>query len=452
MVTKTHRNRSRTPLSAIAALSVAGIASMSSGCGGGGGDAAAPAAQLAFTVNWERSPGAASVSEPAPGGAAAFPAPIPNSVNAIRFIFSPDAGESCCVAVLRGSQAFEERRIQLASVPEGPATLIVDGFPTDFAPAPAFTDGNTCATREPGGSPCTGDDTQLPSWRSDDIDLDVVPGVNVVDVDVHSVPFLLDLDPADGATVNESRPTISFTAVDANFDVDVENVRLQQDDLPAFAEILETDPCRDDDSELPDCSEGGALDVQGYFVTARPIEPLDDGATDLRIRLENTAATPRSAQSDTTFNVEIDVTTTTSSTSTTIETTTTTTLDEPATFCVRFRITNEVDLVGLSFTVGYDGEGEFTGAGEDVNCFTTLETNPNSTQAIFNDDEDASALSAAIISAETFSGPIAVAQCEFRQVPPLDLSGLSIQVTEATSPDLNSTNATVVVEETQCPL
>lgn len=452
MVTKTQRNRSRTSLSAVAAFSMAGLASFA-GCGGGGSDSAAPGAQLAFTVQWEKAPGAASVSAPAPNGAAAFPEAIPNSVNAIRFIFDPAQGSACCVAVERGSQAFEERRIQLANVQPGPAELQVDGFATDYAPS---TITQICATREPGGQPCVPDDRTLPSWTSGDIELDLEPGINVVDVDVHSVPFVIDLDPAHEATVNEALPTISFAAVDANFDIDAEELKIviSQSGLTA-AQILDVEQCRDDDSELPDCSEGGALDVRGVLVTAEPGEPLESGSGELRITLENTAPTPRSQTSVTEFDVDVDVTTTTQSTTTTFDTTTSTTLSEAATFCVRFSVSNDVDLVGLSYTVDYSdagGLGEFTGSGENVNCFTLLDTNPNSTQAIFNDDEEGETLSSAIISAEPFSGPVAIAQCEFRQVPPLDLTGLVLQVTEATSPDLNSTNATIVVEETQCPL
>ena len=47
--------------------------------------------------------------------------------------------------------------------------------------------------------------------------------------------------------------------------------------------------------------------------------------------------------------------------------------------------------------------------------------------------------------------PQGIAQCDFLQVPPLDLSGITIQVTEATAGDLSPASATVTISETTCP-
>ncbi len=455
MAKTTSRSRTRTfPLVALAA------ALAMTGCGGGGDSGAgATGASLAFTVNWEQRAASAGLGEVAPASAAqplAFDTPIPNSVNAIRFIMQPGSGPACCVAVLRGSEAFEERRIVLANVTPGLGSLEVNGYPTDFAPNGGVT--ATCPTRENAGTPCSGR-TTLPSFGSDEIPVDVIPGeTTVVDVDVHSLPFLLNLDPDDGETADENPPEIRFSVVDANHGIDPESldVHLQRLATSVDAEIVDLEDCRDDDAELPDCSDGGALDVGGLNVTAVSPQALPAGLADLTILASNDAPTPRTMESETTFVILADTTTTTtletSTTTSTIESTTTT-LGFPVDFCVRFVVSSAVDLVGLSYNASYGAtDGEFVGTSDDVECFLLLDTNPNSTLATFNDNEGTSVLSTAIASAETFSGPIPVAQCIFRQVPPLDLDGISIQVTEATAPDLSPASATVLIEETPCPL
>ncbi|MFN2375237.1 MAG: hypothetical protein ABR538_01785 [Candidatus Binatia bacterium] len=417
---------------------------------------------VAFRVAWEQQAGAAASTAGDGLPAAAFDTPIPPSVSAIRFILRPEAAPPCCLVVKRGSQPFEDRRILLANVSPGLGSLEVHGFPTQFAPSAGVS--ATCATRPPGeGSPCSGAQNTLPSFGSEEIPVDVVPGFqNIVNVDVHSLPFLLDLDPEDGGAADSATPTVSFAVVDANHPVDADlGIRIRNEPVTVQADILTSEECRDGDAELPDCSEDGELEVQGLLVTSVSPQVIPEGLAQLRIRASNLASTPRDMESNTTFNVPPGATTTTttntidtttsSSTTTTIDTTTTT-LGFPASFCVKFSVTNAVDLVGISYDVGYgNSDGEFPGSGEDVSCFNLLETNPNSTLASFNDD-DQGTLTTAIVSAETFSGPTGLAQCEFRQVAPLDLTNVVIQVTEATAPDLSPANATVVVEETPCPL
>jgi hypothetical protein len=439
-------------------LGSAALAAGIGGCGGGGSSGATPGASLAFAVKWQQKPAAApSAAE----STQEFPAPIPAAVNAIRFTYS-SGGNTCCVAVLRGSQAFEERHLQLADVPEGPGILTVNGYPTDFAPSDGIDD--TCPTRTGDGTACVDKDAG-PSFASGDVEVDVQPAtVNQVDVDVHSVPFFLNVRPADGETVTDARPTIRFTVVDAVFGINADTpaiITLEQGDTSLEAKILEAQPCRDNDAELPDCSEGGALDVSGFIIRARPTSDLQDGAVELQISSDNTAPEPIIGSFDSTFTVNSGITTTTVTTTTvtttsitvtTSNTITTTTLTGVETFCLRFSVTNQVDLVGISYNVGYGATGgSFEGSGENVECQSVLDTNPESTLSTFNDDDGAETLSSAIISAETFSGPTPLAECRFQQVPPLDTGDFSIQVTEATGPDLNSVNATVGVEEIPCP-
>jgi len=449
--------RSRSSILLPAALAATTLVSGIAGCGGGGGgDSGGVGASLAFTVAWEQpqpAPGsAASVAALGPDGAAAsFDTPIPASVSAIRFILRPDSGPACCIAVLRGSDAFEERRIQLADVVPGTGSLEVHGYPANFAPNDGVT--TTCATRDLPGSACSASQDTLPSFGSDEIGLDLAAGItNVVDVDVHSLPFLLDLDPADGATADDIRPRVNFAVVDAANDIDPDiNIRIQRPPSTVQADILTSEECRDDDAELPDCSEGGALDVRGLIITSRSPENLSPGLADLRIRASNEAAIPRDMESNTTFFVPGDVTTTSSTldTTTTTDTSTTTTLP-PVTFCLEFAVAAQEDLVGVSYSVLYGSTGgEFEGSGEDVSCFSLLET--DNTFTTFNDDEGSSTLLSAVISAEPFSVPIALAECRFLQSPPLDLENMVIQVTEATGSELNSVSATVSVTETTCP-
>jgi hypothetical protein len=366
-------------------------------------------------------------------------------------VFRPAAPAApCCIVVQRGSQAFEERHIQLANIADGLGSLEVTGYPDQNAPGASGVSA-TCPTRTPlQGIACGGADSNLlPSFGSDEIPVDVLPAqVNVVNVDVHSLPFLLDLDPGDGETAEDLRPHVNFTVVDAAHAIHPDvNIRIKDLAVTDHPEILTALECQDGDSELPDCSSGGALEVRGLRITSEATQNLPQGTAELRIQASNTASTPQSMESNTTFVVQGSPPTTT--TSTTIETTTTTL--EPVTYCLKFSVSNAVDLVGISYSVDYAASGgDFTGSGENVSCFSLLD-DPDSLTS-FNDDDGANTLSTAIISANTFSGPIALAQCEFRQVPPFVPGNLPIQVTEATDPDLAPASATVIVEETQCPL
>jgi len=433
--------RSRTRTSLVGRLSVFPLLALSAiplltSCGGGDDSSSPEATELSFRVAWEQPRSRAT----GPDGRA-FDTPIPPSVSAIRFVFRPAApADPCCIAVVRGSQAFIDRRILLADTPTGLGSLEVRGFPTNFAPAASgVTD--VCPTRPAGqGVPCAGNPNTLASFASDETPVDVLPNTrNVVDIDVHSLPFLIDLDPEDGETVDSARPHINFTVVDAVNDIDPDvNVRLRNPPVTTEADILTSEECLDGSSELPDCSEDGELEVRGLRITSRSTDPLPPGEAELRIRASNEAEDPQDMESNTTFLVP--------------DETTTTTLPEPETFCLKFSVSSEVDLVGISYDVGYPSGSDFAGSGENVSCFSLLETNPDNTLTTFNDDEDSGTLSSAIISTETFSGPVALAQCEYSTPPPLDLAELQIQVTEATAPDLSSTNATVVVEETPCSL
>lgn len=444
MGNKTPRSQSRS----LSAVAFGAMALAAAGCGGGGSSGGGAPTGLAFRVAWEQraNPGGtdgASLSS-ANGAELGFEDEIPPSVNAIRFVLTPPSGDSCCVAVLRGSPAFEERRIVLSNVEPGDGSLEVNGYPTNFAPADGIDE--ECDTNGAGSS-CSSQET-LPSFGSGEIEIDVVANTtNIVNVSVHSLPFLLDLDPDDGETADEEQPHISFTVVDANHDVNEDiGVLITQGSLETGVEFDSIEDCADGDIELPDCSEGGELEVRGVIVETQSQVPLDPGVASLHIEASNTAPIPRSMESDTTFIVPEVTTTTTSSSTTTTEP------EPPATFCLEFSVSAPVALLGVSYEVSYGATGgDFTGTGEEVSCFSLLNPNDENTLTSFNDDDGSSTLLSAVISPEPFNVPVALAQCEFLQVPPLDTQAFSVLVTEATTADLTSTTATVSVTETTCP-
>jgi len=433
MGTTTPRSRKR-----ILQLPAIALAVSLAGCGGGGDSGGVGVGgELAFAVKWQR-----------PGGAAAgFEDPIPPSVDAIRIIIDPESAAACCIAVLRGSQAFEERHLAITSIPAGDATVEVFGFPANFAPNDGVT--ATCSTRTGDGTACSNNDT-LASFGSDETPVEVMAGQsNRVDIDVYSLPFLIEFNIEPGEDVTDQ--PIRFTVVDANFPInpDVE-VTIDGDDLA----IHSSEPCADGGGPvLPDCSDGGELEVQGLEIVAR-LDTFDlSGAAELRIVARNTGVPPRQMVSSTPVVLSGGTTTTSTTSSTTTSTTetTTTTLGGDETFCLDFSVSNEVDLIGISFTATYSSTGgDFFGSHEDVECVSLLTTDTETTLASFNDNDQVS-LAAALISAETFSAPTALARCVFHQMPPLNLAGFSIQVTEATAPDLTSASATVIVEESTCP-
>jgi hypothetical protein len=450
MGNKTPRSHSRSlPARAPLAFAASALVLAAAGCGGGGSSSGTPTG-LAFRVAWEQRatpggvPGVASLTG-ANGAELGFEEEIPPSVNAIRFVLTPPTGEACCVAVLRGSPAFEERRIVLGNVVPGESTLEVNGYPTGFAPADGIDE--TCDTGGT-GSACSSEDT-LPSFGSGDIEVDVIANTtNIVEVSVHSLPFLLDLNPDEGDTADGNPPPISFAVVDANHDIaSGVDILVTQGENSSAVEIIDEQDCADGDAELPDCSEGGELEVRGRLIEAIGLETLEPGTANLHIEATNTAPVPRGMESDTTFIVPETVETTTTVPS---STTSTTEEEPPATFCVAFTVDSNVDLLGVSYIASYAAsDGEFDGTGEDVECFSLIDG--GNTLTSFNDDEGTSTLNSAVISAETFSVPQAIAQCFFLQVPPLDLGGISIQVTEATAGDLSPASATVTIAETTCP-
>jgi hypothetical protein len=462
------------------------LAGSSAGCGGsGGGSGPSAATELSFGVTWEQpAPSAVRRALKALRSASAgFDTPIPPAVGTIRFTFRPPSpGQACCIAVTRGSAPFIERSLLLADVAPGVGSLEVTAFPGDFAPADGVT--ALCATRPAGqGEPCDGEREALPSYGSDEVPVNILPSQrNRVDIEVHSLPFLLDLDPDDGETADEARPDVFFTVVDAAHGIDPDvGVRMTRNNVPREADIVSSTECSDFAGDgLPACSQGGALQVRGLEIHARSPEVLPQGQAALRIQANNDASPARSVVSNTVFTVPaVQVTTTTSTTVTTLDTTTTTstttTTLEPTTtttttsttstttttntttttmeplveFCVNFTIPQTLDLLGVSFDVSYaNAAGGFVGAGSAVECFSPIFGAIES----YNDDEASRTLSGAVATAEPFTAPLTVATCFFAATSEPDVATFSATVTEATAPDFTPANVTIVVENTACPL
>lgn len=487
---------------------------------GGGGDTGGQAGQLAFRVRWEQPSLLAGLL--AGQGAAVdstanvFATPIPPAVNAIRFTYAPENDDdypACCIAIVRGSDAFENRRLSLADVPEGPGTLGVTGFATDFAPADGPT--RLCPTRPAGqGVACDATRRATASYRSDALLLDVAAGeVNEADVEVYSVPFLVSADPAEGETASDDHTPVEVVVGDAANSVDP-NVRidLSRGALDFDVDIVAAEPC-DDGSAVPGdrCSVGGVLAVTGVVVSARSATPITEGPVDVRVRADNDATPPRSldfeygilapfseptttlgstttttvtttSTTDTTVTSEFPTTSTTivpdtsttttttlppttttsttstttttstTSTTTTSTTSTTTTTEEPLVpFCVNFGVVETIDLLGVAFRVDYSTASlQLMANDTPLECFSTLGGVVEAYQA----DDAIGLLEAAVAVSEPFSAPAEVVTCiggALASNLPMP-QDFAIEVTEAVAADLEPADVTVAVVDFMCPI
>lgn len=465
------------------------------GCGGGSStDGGSGSASLGFRILWER---------PEAGGVAATPFDddIPEAVGAIRFTFaSQEDGSSCCIAVLRGSTEFEERRIQLADVPAGAATLGVRAFLDASAPADGV--GTRCETRPAGqGAACLGSQDARVVFDAEPLALNLLAGfTNQAVAEVFSVPFLLSADPDAGELASNALPTLSFVVADAANPVDEDmNVRIAGSERTLTAAILQSDLCDDNSGGEPSCSEATNLGVQGRRVVAEPAQTVGPGEAEVRVRAANTATEvqeldtrytifvpeaettttlPPSSTSTTSTTLEPpttttmgptttttmgSTTTTTSSTTTTTLAVTTTTLapttttssstttttmpNTPVQSCVTVGVVDNTELTSVLLAVNYAGvEGDFVGEGAAVECLGEV---PGSVAA-FRDNESARILRLSVAAPSPFAGPVELATCRFLGPETLDPSLVDIDVEEATDGDLNPAEPTVEITTVSC--
>jgi len=436
---------------------------------GGGGSSGQESGQLAFRLVWQQrdeSSAAASrasaretvTASSTEGSAAGFAGSIPPSVSAIRFIITPsDApGDACCVAVLRGSNAFEQRSIVIDGLLAGDITLDVSGYPEKRAPDDGIA--RTCSTTpsDPGIVGCSGAGDLWPSYGSDPVGLSVLPGQvsDAGNISLYSLPFLIDLEPPPGGNTESTTPLLRLSVVDAAASVDPGlEVSIDQDSGKIAVNADQMTPCNDRVAEQ-ECSPGGALDVTGFAFAGHPVSALDAGAATVRVLASNQAEPPRSL--DATYDISVGSgTTTTSSTSSTIGTTSTTlgttsTTIAGQTCAVRFALlTQEVAVTGLLFNVDYaNAAGSFSGSGSEVACRSLV--TQDTALAAFNDEDAQQTLSVAMVVAPASFVAGDLVECDFvaSQIP--EPADFAVTVVEAVGPDNQPLDVSVGASTIQC--
>lgn len=271
------------------------------GCGGGssGGSGQPGGSGLGFRALWQQP--SAAVSPLSAGSSRAqteggFGTELPASVTTVRFVFQSANGSACCVAVDPTTVPIDpssgQRQLVLTSLPPGPGTLNIAGFPTTFAPAPAGV-GTMCTTR-PAGQSCSLDRIQSPSFLSGLHPVQIISDQqnDAGDILVPSVPFLVpgELDPAIGG--NGTNPLVArFVVADASTGVAASSIAalVTQGATVDDGAPLVLSACND--ATASPCSSGGALEVKGYRVETRSL-PLAEGSAELRVTAQNLASPP----------------------------------------------------------------------------------------------------------------------------------------------------------------
>ncbi len=251
-------------------LAVASFLLAVSGCGGGGGSSdLGGGGGLSFRALWQQpaAGGSNALAVSAQGTRASsggFEPQLPASVTTVRFVFVPETGDACCVAVDPSTVPIDpvsgQRLLVLTSLPAGAATVTVAGFPTDFAPAPPGVV-QTCATRPAAAAlACDLDRLQTPSFLSDPQPVEVLQQqrTDAGDILVPSRPFVLpgSLDPAP----DQSAPNplaARFVIADATAGIDAASISacVSLDGQPVPDAPLLLRAC--DDSTASTCSDGG---------------------------------------------------------------------------------------------------------------------------------------------------------------------------------------------------
>ena len=233
-----------------------------------------------------------------------------------RVVFRSQTGEKCCVAtdpaLLPQMPRPGQPSLVLTDLPLGPATVTIDGYIEDFVPLPddfAMTgperESQVCKTLNATGvRPCDTLD-QAPAYGSLPKAVTIFGGVrvNLGDIQVNSLPFLLAIDPEQNESVDVP-VDMGFTVVDAETGIAAPSVALDitldvpQGEPPVFRPItkrvqLQLDPCKDGTSQP--CSAGDNLGATGFDATAisQYLDYLPNGPVDVRITAQNLADPPR---------------------------------------------------------------------------------------------------------------------------------------------------------------
>lgn len=303
-----------TALRVLAALMLLGL----SACGGGpiGGPLPRTATPLATAT--PATPVATPTHTATPNGTPPTPPPtrtpagggsiLPDICTIGRVVFRSQSGETCCIAadpaLLPPKPVPGQPNLVLTDLPLGPATVTIDGYVEDFAPLPPDVTA-TCKTLNTSGvRPCDTLDASA-AYGSEPKAITIFGGVrvNLGDVVVSALPFLLELTPPQNVTV-DLPVEMGFTVVDAETGIAAPSVALDitldapQGEPPVFRPItkrvpLELEPCKDSTGEP--CSAGNNLGVTGFFAraVAEYLSYLPDGPVDARITAQNLGDPPR---------------------------------------------------------------------------------------------------------------------------------------------------------------
>ena len=301
---------------ALALFALLGLAA----CGGskipGQAGTATPTKTVTPTPDTTVTPNRTPSSTPTPGGS---PSILPDICNIGRVVFSSSTGEQCCVAVepylLPPKATPDNPGLILTDLPIGPATITIDGFTEDFAPAPPGVTKQCATVNREGVYPCDTTRNASPAFGSDPLDVTIVGGVriNLGAVDVVSLPFVLDFLPPQNTAVTPP-VNMAFTVVDATTGIAAESVGLEitldlpQGEPPVFRPItkrveIELIPCLDG-SGRP-CSPDGSLDLSGFKArgVSQYLAYLPAGPVQARITAQNLAQPPRDLDFTYMFNV-----------------------------------------------------------------------------------------------------------------------------------------------------
>jgi hypothetical protein len=240
-------------------------------------------------------------SSPTPDGGASI---LPAIVETGRVVFRSQGGETCCVAVdpalLPTNPQPGQPTLVLTDLPIGPATVTISGYVQDFAPAPGDATA-TCNTLNTSGvASCDLSRQASPAYESAPNPVTIVPGVrvNLGDVEVVALPFLLDYAPPQNGEA-QSPVAIRFTVVDAETGIAGSSIALDVTFDAALPPVTERVPltlaaCADATGEP--CSPQGSFGVSGFKAQAMVTYPssLPRGGVTVRIMAENLATPPRS--------------------------------------------------------------------------------------------------------------------------------------------------------------
>jgi hypothetical protein len=293
------------PIRALAALALLGLAA----CGGSGigGPTPTPGASTPTPGIGTPTPVRTPSTSPTSAGT---PSVLPPIVKTGRVVFRSASGFACCVAtdpaLLPPDPKPGQPSLVLTNLPIGPATVVIDGYVEDFAPAPAGVV-DTCATiNTTGVKPCDPTRQASSAFDSDPLNVNIVGGVrvNLGAVDVSALPFVLPgFLPPQNSTVPLPIEFL-FTVVDAATGIEEESVALDitldvpEGEPPVFRSLtkrvpLELFACRDGGNNP--CGPQGDDNLAGFEAqsNAEYLEYLPAGPVEARITAKNNANPPR---------------------------------------------------------------------------------------------------------------------------------------------------------------